>query len=254
MAPHDPGQPGTRLHPVTGDSASLPRIVLLPGMDGTGLLFRDLSAALGRTFEVSVVSYPPDTVVPYPDLMPHLADAVGSGGPCVVVAESFSGPLALLHASRRPSNLAGLVLSTTFARLPMPAVLRALVRGAAGCLPLTRPPRTMVRALLTGKACRAEIPGSVRAALGRVAPGVMASRLRQMTTVDVLESVSKVPVPLLYLAGSRDRLLGLRGWEQIRPRARAASCVTIEGPHLLLQVRTQDAAAAIEGFVRGLKA
>lgn len=36
------------------------KLVLLPGLDGTGLLFQPLLEALGAIFPVQVICYPPD--------------------------------------------------------------------------------------------------------------------------------------------------------------------------------------------------
>src|SRR5258706_2862593 len=91
--------------------------LLLPGMDGTGRLFTPLGRALGPRFETRVIAYPRDRVLTYGELGAQIALP---RGPFVLVAESFSGPIAIALAASRPPGLVGLVLAASFARSPRP--------------------------------------------------------------------------------------------------------------------------------------
>jgi pimeloyl-[acyl-carrier protein] methyl ester esterase len=84
---------------VPARSQPLPAIVLLPGMDGTGALLVDLAAALGTEFDVIVVSYPVDRALDYAALERIARSRLPSNGPHVLVAESFSGPIAISIAA-----------------------------------------------------------------------------------------------------------------------------------------------------------
>ena len=94
------------------------RLMLLPGMDGTGRLFGPLLRILPQGLEVTVFAYPPDRPCGYAELLPLVEAAVPEGGEFVVLGESFSGPLALLLAARRPRGLRGVILCASFARGP----------------------------------------------------------------------------------------------------------------------------------------
>jgi pimeloyl-ACP methyl ester carboxylesterase len=106
------------------------RLLLLPGMDGTGRLFAPLQAALPPWLPAVTVSYPPDQPLGYDGLLPLVEAAAAGLGEFVVVGESFSGPLALMLATQRPPGLRGLVLCASFVRfpLPVPQQWRGLVR------------------------------------------------------------------------------------------------------------------------------
>ena len=55
-------------------------LVLLPGMDGTGTLLRDFTAALAPTTEYIVVSYPPERTAGYAEIEAKLsAECVNTG-------------------------------------------------------------------------------------------------------------------------------------------------------------------------------
>ena len=45
------------------------RLVMLPGLDGTGLLFKPLIGCLPERFTVDVISYPTDHVLAYDELV-----------------------------------------------------------------------------------------------------------------------------------------------------------------------------------------
>ena len=87
------------------------------------------------------------------------------------------------------------------------------------------------------------------AAAGRVRPSVLAHRLRQVLDVDVVPLLPSVAVPVLYLAGSADRLVGRRGLAQVARRLPDFRSVVLDGPHLLLQARPAEAACAILRFL-----
>jgi pimeloyl-[acyl-carrier protein] methyl ester esterase len=86
------------------------KLVLLPGTDGTGELFRPLIERLPREIECVPVRYPGDRWMSYLDLAGFVACQCPASGPFVLVAESFSTPLAIQIAATRPENLVGLVL------------------------------------------------------------------------------------------------------------------------------------------------
>ena len=67
------------------------RLVLLPGMDGTGILFEPLLEALPQAWEAEVVQYPPDKALGYEALLDIVERAIPIDGPFVLVGESFSG-------------------------------------------------------------------------------------------------------------------------------------------------------------------
>jgi pimeloyl-ACP methyl ester carboxylesterase len=104
------------------------RLILLPGMDGTGDLFAPLLAALPDDLVVSIVRYPMDRRLDFSELHPYLDRAIPAREPYVILAESFSGPLALEHAARKPEDLKALILCATFARNPLPRPIQSLAR------------------------------------------------------------------------------------------------------------------------------
>jgi pimeloyl-ACP methyl ester carboxylesterase len=109
---------------------SEPALVLLHGMDGTGALFAAFRHALGPGVRTIVVSYPPDEDLGYAGLEAVARLQLPQDEPFTLLAESFSGPIAISIAASRPAGLRGLILVCSFGRSPRPllAPLRPLVR------------------------------------------------------------------------------------------------------------------------------
>src|SRR6476659_7993753 len=99
-------------------------IVLMPGLDGTGDLFRPLLGVIPPRYATRVVTYPVDRFIPYADLLGVVEQQIGDEVDVVLVAESFSGPLAVRYAAARPERVAAVVLCASFVRPPFWGWLR----------------------------------------------------------------------------------------------------------------------------------
>src|SRR5262249_36681451 len=96
------------------------RLLLLPGLDGTGALFAPFLPELDHAFKPHVIAYPTEEVMPQESELPR--------EPFAIVAESFSGPIALSIVVRPPPNLLAVVLVATFVESPMRWMPSWLVR------------------------------------------------------------------------------------------------------------------------------
>lgn len=221
-----------------------------PGMDGTGALLVELATALGTEFDVIVGSYPSHEALDYIALERLARAQLPTNGPYVLMAESFSGPIAISIAASRPVGLSGLILCCTFARCPRPLfrVLRTLI-------PLIRTapfPAVAVRHLLLGRWYSASIQQSLTAALAQVSAATLRARLRGVLSVDVLAKLRKISVPLLCVRAAADRLVPANATSLIVRNFPAARVVELEGPHCLLQVAASSVAPVVLEFVRGV--
>lgn len=139
-------------------------LVLLPGMDGTGELFAPFLAALSPGCESAVVAYPTSEPFDYAQLESIVRAVLPVDGPYVLLAESFSGPIAISIAASTPSLLKGLVLCASFVRNPQPSFTG--LRFLLPALPSTMVPMRILDYLLLGRfstpALRAALAGSLR--------------------------------------------------------------------------------------------
>lgn len=222
------------------------RLALLPGMDGTGELFAPLLAVIPPGVATRVVRYPADEFLSYDALLERVEDQLREERDIVLVAESFSGPLALRYAVKHGRRVRAVVLCASFVQSPLPRWLRILVRPVL----FRRPPSTfMVRRLMLGADAPDQLVRAVTEAIGRVAPSVLAARLREVFDLDCTRSLRQCPAPIMYLAPSNDALLrgaALAAVRANRPQVRVAR---LTGPHLLLQRRPLAAWKEIQQFL-----
>jgi pimeloyl-ACP methyl ester carboxylesterase len=228
---------------------SVPRIVLLPGLGGTGELFSPLVREIADQASTQIIAYPPDRVLTYDQLIHFVRAHLPPDEPFAVLAESFSGPIALSIAAAPPDNLRALILCCTFARFP-DGPLRSLGR-LLPLLPVTRPPVAMLAPFLMGRWRTPELVSNLDRALGRVNPKVLRARARAALAVDVLDSVAASTVPALYLQADQDRIVGKRALREILRRNPAFQAAKLRGPHFLLQCNPSACWAEIVRFLRG---
>ena len=226
------------------------KLVLLPGMDGTGDLFTDFRNALPQSMEPMVVRFPRDRFLDYPDLLALLQAGTLPSGPYVLLAESFSTPLAIQFAATNPPNLKALVLCAGFATSPLRGFPKIAARWLAPILFAVPPPAIAIKALLLGSTTTSTLLFQVKAAIESVAPKVLSSRLRAVLDCDVRAVLSKTVLPILYMQAEQDRLVSARSMKEIQELRPDIVNIAINGPHLLLQSNPQEAAQAITHFLQ----
>ncbi len=225
------------------------RFVLLPGMDGTGDLFEPFLQALPSGLETTIVQYPRNEELGWADLLRIVESAVPTGEPYCLVAESFSGPLAIEFAAAQPTGLKALVLCTSFCSNPLWRGLRRFTRFARPVLFKRRMPRSFVRHFLLGRSAPRELTDWVLSVIASVTPETLASRAALLHSVDASPALGRVKVPVLYLEAARDRLVAGRGCAQVQAALPKVTLATLDGPHLLLQRLAQESCEQIMQFL-----
>lgn len=169
-------------------------------------------------------------------------------GPFAIVAESFSGPLGIRLATQHRERVRALVLVATFVRNPSP-LLFTLGTLLAPVLFRRPPPAFAIRWALLGKDAPASEIAELRVVLRTVPREVLARRFHEMAHVDVSDEFRALEVPVLYLAGLRDRLVGPAAVAELRALRPEMDVCFLDAPHLVLQRKPADAAAAISRFL-----
>jgi pimeloyl-[acyl-carrier protein] methyl ester esterase len=221
-------------------------LVLLPGLDGTGILFRPLLAALPEDIRPKVIAYPANERLS----VAELAELVTSQLPAdtVVLAESFSGLVALDLLSRQSPRIKCVLFVATFAESPNPLLRLVPLLPWAGSL-MRAAPAFGLRKFCMGREATAEQLALLKEALATVSPRVLAHRLGLIGARQSLTE-SKFNVPSYYLQASQDRLVprSAAGWFQ----RHFASCQVdvLDGPHFLLLTRPAACAEWIAAKIR----
>ncbi len=224
-------------------------LVLMPGLDGSGVLFRPLLERLPSDLIPQVITYPATEPLGYGELLPRIIAALPVSGPFVILGESFSGPLALMIAAQRPAELKGVILCGTFVRNPLGPHWGWLRHLVSPLLFRWHSHLAEARALLGGYSTP-QLRQLLREALSQVSPRVVARRIREVLQVDVREELRQCPVPLLDLRGTHDTVVRSQNAREVRTLRPDAQLADFEAPHLILQTQPTDAAKVIAEFVR----
>ena len=186
-------------------------VILVPGMDGTGLLFYRQVPLLARSYRVVTYALR-DTAATMDVLVSDLARIVETVAPterrAIIVGESFGGALALSFALARPEQVSRLVILNSF---PYFAPQRRLRLAAVGLGALPWGAMGLVRRLT---AFRLHSPHTHRQEIdrfmeltARASRGGYINRLKLLMQYDVRHRLHELRAPTLFLAADRDHLV-----------------------------------------------
>jgi pimeloyl-ACP methyl ester carboxylesterase len=186
-----------------------PPLVLVPGMDGTGLLFHRQVPLLARRYRTVTYTLRDDaaTMDVLVDDVAAVIRTVGTG-PAVVIGESFGGTVALSFALAHPELVGALVVLNSFSRF-LPQVNLRIAIGALRVMPWHTMP--LVRRLTAFRlhsryTHRTEIRRFLELTRQTRRDGYIA-RLGILRRYDVRERLSTLRVPTLFLASELDHLI-----------------------------------------------
>ncbi|KAF0804272.1 hypothetical protein A6D6_03194 [Alcanivorax xiamenensis] len=222
------------------------KLMLLPGMDGTGLLFRDLLTHL-TSLECEVIPLPDSGRQDIERLSDHIAGQLPDSD-YMLLAESFSGKIAERLLLREDPNLKAVIFVASFLSRP-----GRLLPGLAAALPvkslLALPASSLgIRWFLMGRDASDDAIARFKQTVSTVPGKVLGERLRQIAGMRF--EGHQFTVPALYLR-PRDDVLVRNATEEFQAAFADLNIVELEGPHFILQARPEQCAHRIAEAVRG---
>jgi pimeloyl-ACP methyl ester carboxylesterase len=223
-----------------------PLLLLLPGLDGTGRLFASFLRQFAAAAPVEVIAYPPDPRLTLDDLAGVVEAHIGSRT-ATLIAESFSGPVALRVAARRQAALEKVALIASFADPPrsLPLALARLIPLAA--LAAIPPPRAVIALTMLNGSRDDDLLAEVMEVVGTIPPALMTSRLRLMAGLRSADL--RCDLPVLTIQALRDRIVPARSIDGLRRACTRIEERSIDGPHLLLQSAPQACLELLRPFL-----
>lgn len=223
------------------------RLALLPGLDGTGFPFDPLVACLSGGPPPLIVRYPRSCAGSLSDYVDLAGDALSTGDQWVIVAESFSGPIAARLLAERPDlKINGVVFAASFLSSPRRPLLKLLT-----CLPLRlvlgmQPPGWAIKAPCLGPGADRDTIAPLPKVLTTAGPDVLAARLRLLA--DLPASTARITVPCLYIRPTADRLVPRSSMQEIARLTSNMMSREMAGPHFILQASPEHCAGVIKAF------
>jgi 3-oxoadipate enol-lactonase len=193
-------------------NGAAPTLILVPGLDGTALLFYRQVPLLAERFNVVAFPLPGEGMTSMADLVADLRRLIEEVAPGQVIlcGESFGGALSMSLALAHPELVQGLVVVNSFpyVRRPLrlrlraaPLVLRAFPWGA---MPLVR---RFTESRLHSPHALPEDLREFHERSRQIDRTGYIGRLEMLWTYDIRERLHEIVAPTLFLAGDLDRLL-----------------------------------------------
>lgn len=213
-------------------------LILLPGLDGTGLLFSPLLKHLPKDLKTRPVSYPLSSLT-YLQLTEYVKEQLPKDEDFVIIAESFSGPIACLLAQNPPPNFKKVIFVATFLRPP-----HLLLMKTINYLPIAQLtnllPDLVIKMMLLGSEANDGLISLFRKTLKSVPSNVIHSRLTELSRLT--PSQNKIPIACSYIQAIGDRLVAKGSIEDFKRVSNGISVHRIDGPHFILQAKPRECA------------
>lgn len=225
-------------------------LVMLPGLDGTGLVFEPLLAHLPEEITAQVVRYPADRIMTFQEHVAFARRHLPKQKPFVLLAESFSGPIGLQLLAEPPDNLVGVIFVATFAHYPSPFLLDAGRFLPQGLLLKLFSTTLFSRFFCLGGASASSVK-LFRTALDSVKLNVLSNRL---------QILAELPPPpdtdfsgaCLYIQPRSDRMVSSRAIPPLQRHLPQLQVEQLSGPHIILLAQPETGAHLISDFVAAL--
>nr|WP_086939390.1 alpha/beta hydrolase [Thaumasiovibrio occultus] len=217
------------------------KIVLLPGLDGTGDLFADLLNALPSTLDVDVVSYSSISALSYSEQAQEIA-ARYQDEEVLLVGESYSGRVAYELCHLLGERVKGVVFLASFISRP------SLYSRFAAFVPLC-----FLRSNLLAKWLLYMVGFNMIGGIGRVEPvfrslekadqNKLKARLKNIARLD--KPTKTVACPVTYISPSNDRLIAKRSVQYLSSLCSDFTNIEVVGGHFIAQSNPVECAKVI---------
>jgi len=217
------------------------KIVLLPGMDGTGELFEPFRSFL---FTQSIIVALPQSGSQDYEYLANYVEPQLPNEDFIIVAESFSGPIAALLSSKKIKELKGIVFVATFLQcpnFPLALIAQLLPLKFLLKLPVTKP---VISRFLLGS-CDYSTFLNV---LENVSGVILRKRLYSVLKLKPLNEV--VSVRSLYLKASSDYLVSDAQIGLFKNYYQNIQFESVNGTHFLLQSNPKVCADIVNEFIQ----
>jgi pimeloyl-[acyl-carrier protein] methyl ester esterase len=222
-------------------------VVLMPGIDGTGIFFEPLIHALPPDLPFSVITYPPNVIL---SLEEHarFAEQHMPPGNVVIVAESFSGLVGLELLRRHPDNVKGAVFSAAFAEPLHEKLIHGLSVIPALELLIKKVPVSLLDHFLFGPFSRTDLKALLARGIREIDVKCLKQRA-QLVAAGYPYLEETFSTPCLYLGAARDRIVPHTASSWFAAHFEEFEHAVFDAPHCLLQTRPDECAAMIADFI-----
>lgn len=225
------------------------KFILLPGMDGTGKLFKPFIEQFTNPDDLIVISYPTERYIALEKLVEFVISQLPTNKPLIILGESFSGPVVISLAAKSDLDIHGFILVATFAKYPL-----SLFKLFSIFVPLSLLFRLPIPGFLIRHYCFANfstklLNETLRDSIKSNLPQVLAQRAHEGARVNVSALLTEIKIPCLLISACNDKLVPNRAMQYLNAQLRNASWQKIDGPHFILQTQPKACFDAIKQWL-----
>ncbi|GAD76617.1 alpha/beta fold hydrolase [Vibrio azureus] len=221
------------------------KIVLIPGMDGTGLLFAPFIEVVPDEIEVISLPLLQRSDADYHDQAQHIIANIGED-PIVLIAESYSGMVAYSMLQIGSPNIKHIIFVASFLECP------SRLAQFAKYLPLTVLkrnilPKPILSKLLFGQFSDTRLVSLFNKSLNSVSEHVLKSRINHIAKLN--DHTIEIEVPCSYIRPKNDNLVSKRALEAFKRRCQKLVIHEVEGTHFVLQTNPTKCWQIIQNII-----
>ena len=226
------------------------KIVLLPGLDGSGKLFKPFIDALPGEIDSLVISYPPYSKLSYAALVEFVIRQLPNEK-FILIGESFSGPIAYQVALSKPKYLESVIFVATFLDSPL-----YFLQGISSYLPISillkMPiPDFIVKSFLFEGGTDRQITGLFKLTMKQVSAEVLSFRIQEIGKLSKNHQVCNVRA--IYIQATRDNFVPKRCVEAFKKVFDDINVFQIEGSHFILQSNPRACVEIVENEIHQIQ-
>jgi pimeloyl-ACP methyl ester carboxylesterase len=230
-------------------SARPTEILFMPGFDGVGELRREFVEALAAIAPASAIAYPNRMLESLNGYARFASSQVSAESRPVLVAESFSGLVAARWAAHDP-HVAALVLCGAFASNPNS--LSELAASWPGTAKFFGANIMNPMAFFTTDPVRKRWSHALKAAVGSLDKKVIAERLRIIATDDVGAQLRGLRIPIVIAHFQDDVVIDPQSRSVLESFCHDPQVINVAGPHVAIETRPRETAAALKPHLAAL--
>jgi len=177
-------------------------------------------------------------------------DLETSNNKFILIAESFSSPLALMLNNLFPNKIGAIILGAGFCKTPINPIF--------GLLPLTpifliKPPRNIIHYFLTGSNSSNILTEHVCDTISNIPAKILSERLKSVLSLeDPINDLSAKKTPTLILQSQTDALISPKAQRYLEKRLTHAKVHWIDSSHLIFQTEPKICAKHIIAFLQSV--
>jgi len=224
------------------------KLILLPGLDGTGKLFYPFIDELPQKYNIQIITYSNNVKLGYDELTLLVHKQLPKEEEYIIIAESFSGVIAYNIALDKPNNLKLIVFVATFIENPRPILSKFIPMGLLKFL-LSLPlfDITIKQILLNSNASKKLIM-LVKNTINNIKSDILYFRLLQI--INLKQVSQKISIESIYLQASKDYLVPRSACSVFQKYIPNIHFYKVIGSHLLLQSNPKECIEIINKYLK----